>query len=88
MKPRDRETRNLHDLDRSCVRIDHPRGNQEGRLITDPQGQMPAAIVKLVGNYDRRPSEQRVKWIGDLYFASQIPGIMTPRRIAVVIARP
>jgi len=41
---------------------------------------MPAAIVKLVGNYDRRPSEQRVKWIGDLYFASQIPGIMTPRR--------
>jgi hypothetical protein len=35
---------------------------------------MPAAIVKLVGNYDRRPSEQRVKWIGDLYFASQIPG--------------
>ena len=44
---------------------------------------MPAAIVKLVGNYDRRPSEQRVKWIGDLYFASQIPGIMTPRRTAV-----
>ena len=43
---------------------------------------MPAAIVKLVGNYDRRPSEQRVKWIGDLYFASQIPGIMTPRRTA------
>ena len=74
--------RNLHDVDRSCVRIDHPRGNQEGRLITNPQGQMPAAIVKLVGNYDCRPSEQRVKWIGDLYFASQIPGTMTPRRTA------
>jgi hypothetical protein len=49
---------------------------------------MPAAIVKLVGNYDRRPTKQRVKRIGDLYFAPQIPGIMRPRRTAAVTAPP
>ena len=45
---------------------------------------MPAAVVNLIGNHDRRPSEQRVEWISDLYFAPQIPGIMRPRRMAVL----
>ena len=54
----------------------------EGWLITDAQRQMLATVVKLICNYDRRPSKQRVEWIGDLYLAPQIPGIMWPRRTA------
>jgi hypothetical protein len=73
--------RNLHDLDCCCLRIDHPRGNQKGRLIIDAQGQMPAAIVELISNDDCRPPKQRVEWISDLYFTPQIPGIMRSHRI-------
>ena len=54
----------------------------EGWLITDAQRQMLATVVELICNYDRRPSKQRVEWIGDLYLAPQIPGIMWPRRTA------
>ena len=73
--------RNLHDLDRCRLRIDHPRGNQERRCPIDAQGQMTAAVVKLIGNHNRQPSEQRVEGISDLYFAPQIPGIMRSHRI-------
>jgi hypothetical protein len=41
---------------------------------------MPAAVVKLIGNHDRQPAEQRVERVSDLYFAPQIPGIMRSRR--------
>jgi hypothetical protein len=43
---------------------------------------MTAAVVKLIGNHNRQPSEQRVEGISDLYFAPQIPGIMRSHRIA------
>jgi hypothetical protein len=79
--------RNLHDLDRCRLRIDHPCGNQEGRLIIDAQGQMPAAIVELISNDDCRPPKQRVEGISDLYFTPQIPGIMRSHRIAADSAR-
>jgi len=42
--------------------------------------------VELICNYDRRPSKQRVEWIGDLYLAPQIPGIMWPRRMTPIHA--
>jgi len=74
--------RNLDNLNRCDLRIGHPRWNQEGWLITDAQRQMLATVVELICNYDRRPSKQRVEWIGDLYLAPQIPGIMWPRRTA------
>ena len=82
-RPSNRETRNLDNLDRCDLRIHHPRWNQEGWLITDAQRQMLATVVKLICNYDRRPSKQRVEWAGDLNLAPQIPGIMRPRRTAV-----
>jgi hypothetical protein len=44
---------------------------------------MPAAVAKLIGNHNRQPAEQWVKWVSDLYFAPQTPGIMRSRRTAV-----
>ena len=44
---------------------------------------MPGAVVKLIADHDRGPPEQRVERISDLYLASQDPGIMRSRRMAV-----
>jgi hypothetical protein len=81
-KPDDRQAWNINDLDRCCLWIDHPGRNQEGRRLTAPQGQMPAAVVELIGDHDCRPPEQRVERICDLNLAPQTPGIMRSRRTA------
>jgi hypothetical protein len=53
-----------------------------------PQGQMPDAVVELIGHHDRRPAEERMEWIGDLHLAPQTPGIMRSPRTAAVSAPP
>src|SRR3954452_2673625 len=42
---------------------------------------MSTAVVELIGDHDRRSPEQWVERIGDLYLASQTPGIMGSRRM-------
>jgi hypothetical protein len=48
---------------------------------------MPTAVVELISDHDRGSPELWVERIGDLYLASQPPGIMGSRRTVAVSAR-
>jgi hypothetical protein len=64
-KPGDRKAWDIDNLDRCSRRIDHPGWNEKGRLVACAQGQMPTAVVELIGDHDRKPPKQRVERIGD-----------------------